>query len=285
MIRLKSNAKINLGLNIVEKLPNGYHNLDMIMVPISLSDSLEIDFKGKVGKLKITTNDPSIPTDKRNIIYKIYEEFYKETGLETEEVEVYLEKNIPHEAGLGGGSSNGGQFLKELNKYHGNILEEKSLMMVGKKIGADIPFFIMNKPCRAKGIGEELKEIKNNLDVDVILIKPRFGVSTKEAYSRYVDLKDIKVSNIDEIIKGMEENNKEKIEECIENTLEQGLLISDTNIKKFRKKLNEMKKIKFYMSGSGSCYYTLTNYNETEAVLSLLTNNFEDCKIIKCNFL
>lgn len=107
IVSIKSNAKINMGLNIIEKLPNGYHSLDMIMVPISLADTIDINFKEKKGNLKISSNKDNIPTDERNILWKIYDAFYKYTNIEKEEIEVYLNKVVPHEAGLGGGSSNG----------------------------------------------------------------------------------------------------------------------------------------------------------------------------------
>ena len=169
LVNVKSNGKINIGLNIVEKLPNGYHILDMIMVPISLADELKINFKEKKGNLKISSNIKDIPTDEKNILWKIYDAFYNFTKIEKEEIEIYLYKVIPHEAGLGGGSSNGAFFLKELNKFHKNILTDDELIVLGKTVGADIPFFIKNYPCRVKGIGEKLEKIENNLKCDIIL--------------------------------------------------------------------------------------------------------------------
>ena len=124
-IEVFSNAKINLGLNIEKKLENGYHSLDMTMLPIDLSDRMVIEFFEKKGELKITINHPYIPTDGRNILRKIYEKFYKLSNIESEEIELYLEKNIPIQAGLGGGSSNGGFFLKELNKFHGEVFTDE----------------------------------------------------------------------------------------------------------------------------------------------------------------
>lgn len=109
---LKSNAKINIGLNVTGVLPNGYHLLDMIMVPVSLSDRLEGEIDEEEGELEIKTNKPSIPTGKENILWKIYDKFYEKSGLAKRKVEIYLEKFIPHEAGLGGGSSNGAFFLR-----------------------------------------------------------------------------------------------------------------------------------------------------------------------------
>lgn len=281
---ITSNAKINIGLNITEKLPNGYHLLDMIMVPISLADKLEIKFNNQKGKLNISSNIKDIPCDEKNILYKVYKAFYEKTQIEAEDIDVYLEKNIPHEAGLGGGSSNGGFFLKELNKFHNFVLSDEDLSLVGKSVGADIPFFLKNTPCRVKGIGEKLEKIQNNLDCDVILIKPKFGVSTKKAYELYSKLDEKKFANIDEVLSGLKENNLKKVCENIENMLEQGLLIDDENIKNFRNRIKDTG-LDFFMSGSGSCYYILSSKNTTEDYLKILNQKFDDCRIIKCNFL
>ena len=284
-VSVKSNAKINIGLNIVEKLPNGYHNLDMIMVPISLSDTLEINFTGKKGKLCITSNIKDIPTDERNILWKVYNAFYDFIKKDTDEVEVYLHKIIPHEAGLGGGSSNGAFFLRELNKYSGNILSDEELIKIGKSVGADIPFFIKNYPCRVKGIGEQLEKIENNLNLDIVLVKPSFGVSTKEAYSYYSILKNKKDADIDKIKEGLKENNQEKVEKFSENILEQGLLSLNENIKLFRKELEEKCSTRFFMSGSGSCYYTFCPKGEGEKYASLLKTKISNFQIYSCSFL
>lgn len=281
---ITSNANINIGLNITEKLPNGYHLLDMIMVPISLADKLEIKFNNQKGKLNISSNIKDIPCDEKNILYKVYKAFYEKAQIEPEDIDVYLEKNIPHEAGLGGGSSNGGFFLKELNKFHNFVLSDEDLSLVGKSVGADIPFFLKNTPCRVKGIGEKLEKIQNNLDCDVILIKPKFGVSTKKAYELYSKLDEKKFANIDEVLSGLKENNLKKVCENIENMLEQGLLIDDENIKNFRNRIKDTG-LDFFMSGSGSCYYILSSKNTTEDYLKILNQKFDDCRIIKCNFL
>lgn len=281
---ITSNAKINIGLNITEKLPNGYHLLDMIMVPISLADKLEIKFNNQKGKLNISSNIKDIPCDEKNILYKVYKAFYEKAQIEPEDIDVYLEKNIPHEAGLGGGSSNGGFFLKELNKFHNFVLSDEDLSLVGKSVGADVPFFLKNTPCRVKGIGEKLKKIQNNLDCDVILVKPKFGVSTKKAYELYSKLDEKKFANIEEVLSGLKENNLKKVCENIENMLEQGLLIDDENIKNFRNRIKETG-LDFFMSGSGSCYYILSSKNTTEDYLKILNQKFDDCRIIKCNFL
>ncbi|MCQ8211978.1 4-(cytidine 5'-diphospho)-2-C-methyl-D-erythritol kinase [Cetobacterium somerae] len=280
---LQSNAKINIGLNIVGVLENGYHLLDMTMIPIDLCDKLTIKIEDKIGDLKIKTNKKDIPVDSSNILYKIYKKFYEKAKLDSLEIEIFLEKIIPHQAGLGGGSSNGAVFLNFLNNYHQNILSFQELVDLGKSVGADVPFFILNKPARVQGIGEELKEIKNNLKVSLVLIKPPFGVSTIEAYKEIKNIKNPQKSNIDQIIIGLEENNLALVEKNIENNLEEALLQSDKNLIEFRKRLLEVEDLKFFMSGSGSAYYAFL-IKDIEEKVSNLRHRFNDCEIFLCNF-
>lgn len=284
---LKSNAKINIGLNVEGVLDNGYHILDMVMVPIDLSDRLVIDFKEKKGILKITANNEKIPTDERNILYKVYKMFYEKSNIESEDIEVYLEKNIPSEAGLGGGSSNGAFFLKELNKYHGNIFTDEELILLSKNIGADIPFFIINKSSRVRGIGEEIEIFKNNLKVSIILIKPPFGISTPTAFKLFDSLKSEnkeKKANILEIIEGLSQNKLYKMEQGVENQLEVALLTESLEIKTFRKKLQDFHEI-FYMSGSGSTYFTLVEEERGLEIYTNLKKELKECEIYMTKFL
>jgi len=285
IIDVKSNAKINLGLNITGKADNGYHLLDMIMVPISLSDNLTINFKEIPGKLRIKTNKEEIPVGEENIVYKIYNLFYKETGLEKQEIELYLEKKIPSQAGLGGGSSNGAFFFNELNKFYGNPINVKRAIEITKDVGADIPFFLINKPCRVNGIGEDLEVIENKIKERIILVKPNFGVSTVVAYKNFSKLKVRKDAEIEEIVKAMRVGELKKIESGIENHLEQGLLLEDQNIINFRKKLKRLEGIKFYMSGSGSCYFTFVEESNLDKVYENIKTKLEDCMIEMCSFL
>ncbi|MBC2856208.1 MAG: 4-(cytidine 5'-diphospho)-2-C-methyl-D-erythritol kinase [Cetobacterium sp.] len=281
---LEARAKINLGLNVVGKLENGYHLLDMVMVPISLSDKLTVEFYEEIGELEITTNKAEIPTGKSNILYKIYDKFYEITGLEKRRITVYLEKNIPHEAGLGGGSSDGAIFLKTLNSYHKEILNESQLIDLGKSIGADIPFFIKDCACRVQGIGEILEEVENNLDYRVVVIKPNFGVSTAVAYGNMKKLSNMKKADIDKILKGLRKNSLDMVKMGIENNLEEALLIDNMDIISFRKKLAEFQELMFFMSGSGSAYFTFIERDKAELCLDELKKRLENCEVHLCDF-
>ncbi|MBN1467132.1 MAG: 4-(cytidine 5'-diphospho)-2-C-methyl-D-erythritol kinase [Fusobacteriaceae bacterium] len=281
---VKANAKINLGLNILGKTENGYHELDMIMAPINLFDTLNIKFFEKKGNLEIKSNNRYVPLNENNIIYKVYEAFYISTSLQRENIEVYLDKVIPSQAGLGGGSSDGAFFLKTLNTYHNFPLSEKEMIDLGKKIGADIPFFINNKVSRAKGIGEKLEEVENNLEAKVILIKPKVGISTAEAFKNFSKLEEKKWADIEKVIEGLKENNLEKVIENIHNHLQQTNLLLNNEIKTFEEKLIKISK-NFKMSGSGSCYYLISDKENSQNLYKKLRGEFEDCFISLNDFI
>ncbi|MFR4477968.1 MAG: 4-(cytidine 5'-diphospho)-2-C-methyl-D-erythritol kinase [Fusobacterium sp.] len=281
---LNSNGKINIGLNVTGVLPNGYHLLDMIMVPISLSDKITGEIEDISGTLEIKTNKADIPVNEDNILWKIYDKFYNESGLSKRKISLYLEKIIPHQAGLGGGSSNGAFLLKLLNEFHGNFFSQERLIEIGKSIGADIPFFLINKSARVRGIGEDIEIIENNLKNSIILIKPQFGVSTGKAYKNMSMLNNKRDANIDKIIFGLKENRVDIVEDNIENHLEQGLLLEDENIIEFRKKLAELN-MKFFMSGSGSAYYTFVTQEESEEAVTIIKEYLNSCEVYLCSSL
>lgn len=281
---LNSNGKINIGLNVAGVLPNGYHLLDMIMVPISLSDRITGEIEDISGNLEIKTNKADIPVNEDNILWKIYDKFYNESGLSKRKISLYLEKIIPHQAGLGGGSSNGAFLLKLLNEFHGNFFSQERLIEIGKSVGADIPFFLINKSARVRGIGEDIEIIENNLKNSIILIKPQFGVSTGKAYKNMSMLNNKRDANIDKIIFGLKENRIDVVEDSIENHLEQGLLLEDENIIEFRKKLSELN-MKFFMSGSGSAYYTFVTQEESEEAVKRIKEYLNSCEVYLCSSL
>lgn len=281
---LNSNGKINIGLNVTGVLPNGYHLLDMIMVPISLSDRITGEIEDITGTIEIKTNKADIPVNEDNILWKIYDKFYSESELSKRKISLYLEKIIPHQAGLGGGSSNGAFLLKLLNEFHGNFFSQERLIEIGKSVGADIPFFLINKSARVRGIGEDIEIIENNLKNSIILIKPQFGVSTGKAYKNMSMLNNKRDANIDKIIFGLKDNRVDIVEDNIENHLEQGLLLEDENIIEFRKKLAELN-MKFFMSGSGSAYYTFVTQEESEEAVTRIKEYLNSCEVYLCSSL
>ena len=154
--------------------------------------------------------------------------------------------------------------------------------MLFRSIGSDVPFFIKNKTARVCGKGNKVDLVENNLKDSIILIKPLdFGVSTKEAYESFDNLKEVKYADFDKIIECLKDNNRIALENSIENSLEQGILETDINIKMLKITLNSViSGKKFFMSGSGSTYYTFVTEIERSQIETRLRTFVDNVKII-----
>lgn len=178
------NAKINLGLNIVERRPDGYHNIETVFYPIPLTDVLEIvpAPEGAQTTLTCTGNTVDCPVEK-NLVMKAYRLMQERYHLPA--VEIHLHKHIPDGAGLGGGSSDAAHTLLMLNQLFNIGLADKELASLAATLGADCAFFVYNRPMLATGIGDVLTPIEVNLHGHaLLLVKPPMGVDTRTAYSR-----------------------------------------------------------------------------------------------------
>ncbi len=178
-MELLSPAKINLFLQITGKRQNGYHNLFTLMCCISLYDTISLSFGTKYTT--VSCNNPEVPQDESNLAVRAANLFFK-TVHKNEHVKIGLEKKIPVAAGLGGGSSNAASVLLGLNRYYGRPLPQDKLMSIGLLIGADVPFFIFRKPAIVSGIGEKLENYEGLKPFQILLVCPKFAVSTKEIY-------------------------------------------------------------------------------------------------------
>ncbi len=175
---LKAPAKVNLSLEVLAKLPNGYHELDSWMHKVSLFDHLSLKINEKAG-IHLRCSDSSLPCDDTNLVWQAADLFYKDFG-KAPRLAMTLQKNIPIAAGLGGGSSDCAATLKGLNHLHGNPLSQERLFELGKSLGADVPFFI-HPSCslRARGIGERLSGLPPLTGCFLVLVNPGVAVSTK----------------------------------------------------------------------------------------------------------
>ncbi|MDM8525021.1 4-(cytidine 5'-diphospho)-2-C-methyl-D-erythritol kinase [Desulfococcaceae bacterium HSG8] len=181
-MKLSSPAKINLFLHVTGKRPDGYHELYTLMCCIDLCDTLSFTFG--TGKIAVSCDDPNVPEDETNIAHKAAALFLKELDMR-EGVEISINKRIPVGAGLGGGSSNAATVLSGLNQYYGHPFSQDQLINMGCSIGADVPFFIFQKPAIATGIGEKLEAYENLPFFKVVLIYPGFAVSTATVYKNF----------------------------------------------------------------------------------------------------
>ncbi len=183
-IRAKSPAKLNLTLEVTERLSNGFHKLRTIVLKTeNLFDELEFVFDKKKTGIKITCNNPAVPTDEKNICWKITEQFFQKTGKRIG-LEIQIKKNIPLASGMGGGSSDGATVLLALNQYFKNLLPERELIALAAKVGKDIPlFFSKTRAVNITGMGEKIKPLENFPGLNILVINPAGEISTPLAYS------------------------------------------------------------------------------------------------------
>ncbi|PKM93039.1 MAG: 4-(cytidine 5'-diphospho)-2-C-methyl-D-erythritol kinase [Elusimicrobia bacterium HGW-Elusimicrobia-4] len=235
-MKLKANAKINLFLDILGKRKDGYHNIKTIFQEVSLSDYIFIrEIKSGV---RIFCDNPKVPTDKTNLVYKAATLIKKYSGIK-KGVLIKIKKRIPVGAGLGGGSSDAAAVLRGLNKLWNLELTKNQLAKIGKKIGADVPFFLYGGRCLGEGIGDKLTPLKIRKTEWYVLVNPPFEISTKNVYLRLTKTK-----------------KTGKIAKCI-NRLEYVVIPLYPEIKKIKEKLVNYGVEFSLMSGSGSCVFGL----------------------------
>lgn len=256
-------AKINLGLDVLRKRPDNYHDLETIFYPINLCDILEIN---KSDDLNFTISGLQIGEgSEENLVVKAYKLLRLDFNLSP--VCIHLHKQIPIGAGLGGGSSDAAYTLAGLNELFLLNLDKKNLIEYASALGSDCAFFMINHPVFAKGTGNVFSEIEIDLkNYSVVLIKPNLSVSTSLAYKRVKP--KIPVYSVKELIRLPIDLWKEKIE----NQFEEGVFESHPQIKLLKEKLYEKGAVYASMSGSGSSVYGLF-----EVIPKQLKSLFPDC--------
>ena len=248
-MRLRALAKINLGLDILGKRPDGYHDVRMIMQTIQMYDVLDIRKKGEPG-ISLSVNVPYVPADERNLVYKaaklLMDEFMIQEG-----VAIRLEKFIPVAAGMAGGSSDAAAAFVGLNRLFRLNLTEKELMERAVKIGADVPYCIMRGTALAEGIGEKLTRLDPLPACYVLVGTPGINVSTKMAYEN-LNLSEIASHpDIDGMIEDIRRKDLYSMAAKMSNVFEPGIVRQYPVIRQIRELMEGNGAVRAMMSGSG----------------------------------
>jgi len=183
-------AKINLSLRVVGRRSDGFHEIETYLAPISLYDKIKIEQRSGKQKIAFQCDDPSVPEGEGNLVVSAANIFFKQTKI-TGSVSIGLKKNIPHGAGLGGGSSDAASTLLALNELFETNLSREELAKMAEMIGSDVPFFIFESAAACKGRGELVSPARLRKPLPLLLLKPHFGVPTQWAYSRWRDSREI----------------------------------------------------------------------------------------------
>lgn len=246
--RIKAYAKINLGLDVVRRLENGYHEVKMVMQTVGIYDVL--DFERTDGGIVITTDSGELPTDENNLIYKAAKRMM-ETYPISGGVKIHLEKHIPIAAGMAGGSTDAAATLKGMNRLFDLGCTLKDLMELGVKIGADVPYCVMGGTALAEGIGEKLTPLAPAPDCYVLVAKPDINVSTKYVYEHLDAQEIVKHPDIDGMVEAIAEESLQGILDRMENVLETVTVSAYPIIQTIKDRMKELGAINSLMSGSG----------------------------------
>lgn len=260
-ISLKALAKINLGLDVVRRREDGYHEVRMVMQTIHLFDRLNIE-KTKDAGISIKTNLSFLPVNENNLIYKAGKLLMDEFNI-TEGVSVELDKRIPVAAGMAGGSTDAAAMLYGMNKIFDLGLSMQELKDRGVKIGADVPYCLMRGTALAEGIGEKLKSLPPMIKCPVLIAKPQISVSTKFVYENLKLDENTVHPDIDALIQDIKIKDLHEVCNHMGNVLETVTIPNYPIIDEIKKKMMCNGAIGAMMSGSGPTVFGLFEDEET----------------------
>ena len=246
-----SPAKINLFLHVIGKRPDGYHDLHSLMCRVDLYDVIYFDFN--TADVTVKCAHPDVPEDHTNLACKAAQAFFRASGV-SGGVSLEIEKNIPVAGGVGGGSSNAAVVLKRLNQYYGSPLSDKKLARVARSLGADVPFFLLDKPALASGIGDILSPLPGMDSMPVLLVNPGYKVPTELIYKKL----KLRLTKDQKTLNRFEFKKEEfSIVRVLGNDLEAVTLKLHPELREVKKQLIRCGALGALMSGSGPTVFGL----------------------------
>ena len=246
--QIKAYAKINLGLDVVGKLPNGYHEVRMVMQTVGICDILTLE-KTESG-ITFTTDSKELPADENNLVYKAAKLMMEKYNIQ-EGVRIHLQKNIPISAGMAGGSTDAAAAMKGISRLFGLEASMEELFDLGVSIGADVPYCVMGGTALAEGIGEKLTPLEMAPECYVLVAKPDINVSTKFVYE-HLDMTTIKQHpDIDGMVEAVNKGSLQGILDRMENVLETVTISTYPIIGDIKRRMKELGAVNSLMSGSG----------------------------------
>jgi 4-(cytidine 5'-diphospho)-2-C-methyl-D-erythritol kinase len=252
-MKKKSYAKINLTLDVIEKRQDGYHNIDGIMQMIDLYDEVEVK---NSDKFEITSNSKDIPLDERNLVYKVYK-VLKEKYKFNERFSIRIEKNIPVSAGIAGGSTNSAVVKDMIDEILGLNMSLDDKKQIGKSVGADIPYLLVGKTARTRGIGDELEILDSLPTTDILIVNNGVEIATPYVYSNIVPSGNS--DRIDKLINVYKNKNYDEFFKGLYNVMEKVSISYCPEIQNIKDKMYEFNCIKSLMSGSGPTVFGIFN--------------------------
>ena len=269
-------AKVNLTLDVIGKRPDGYHNLEMIMQRVSLKDILtvSVDTDAEETEIVVGCSRGDVPRNDDNLAAKSARLFLERIG-KSAKISIFIEKNIPMGAGLGGGSSDAAGVMTALNELYDFPLTDDELAELCGKIGSDVPFFVFGKTMLAQGTGTELSALDDFSGITVLIAKPEFGVSTPYVYKNLKLTDATKHPDTKAVIEALKERNFKKLAESVGNVLETVTAAEHIEIDEYKTIMMDCGAVYSLMSGSGPSVFGVfedeTGAKEAAEILSELT--------------
>lgn len=249
-IKVKASAKINLSLDVVGRKPDGYHLIESIFQSVDIYDIITVS-KTDTG-IHLTCSQPGIPCDSRNIAYKAAKLFLDKTGIKSG-INIHIEKHIPSQAGLGGGSSDGAGVIYAMNTLFGTNIDICDMAKLGAKISADTAFFIYGGTAFVQGIGEIINPMRLLPPIELVIAKGKSGISTPEAYKLIDELSEPNHINTHKLLKAIDKGKFMNHCDCCGNIFEQVTAVNDVFDIKKRMIANGAENA--VMSGSGAAVF------------------------------
>lgn len=262
-IIIRALAKINLAIDVKKRREDGYHEIDMVTIPLKLHDSIEITpIPSNISKdTYLYCDDPTIICDESNLAYKALNLMKEQRRIEGS-FQMMIHKRIPVQAGLGGGSADAAAVIHALDNYNKEDKEKKMAIEneLALKVGSDVPFCLLNKPARVSGIGEKLEEISVKDHYYVLVVKPNMGLSTKSVYEAYdlYDQAEMKHPDITALIQGLKEGDESLIQENLINVLSYPAIKALPEIQELLDSMKDLNLPLSGMSGTGSACFALS---------------------------
>ncbi len=282
-ITIEAYAKINLGLDVIRKREDGYHDVCMIMQSLELHDTITIS-KASSAEISIQTNLRYLPRDKGNLVYKATDLFLKTISVK-EGLSIRLNKKIPVAAGLAGGSSDAAATLMGLNELYGAGLTKEELMKLGVKLGADVPYCIMLGTALSEGIGEVLTPLTAMPECSILLVKPDISVSTKYVYEN-LHLTPLTLHpDINKMKEALSTGDLQSLADNMDNILQSVTIHDYPIITDIKNKMKELGALVSLMSGSGPTVFGIFKSPELarKACRYFETNRYYGKKVFLTN--
>lgn len=272
-IYTKARAKINLSLEVLKKREDGYHNIRSVFQKISLYDEIYIE-KIQENKIILETNTEKIKNEE-NIICKAYDKLKNKYNQITG-IKVILNKKIPIQAGMAGGSTDCASFLISMNKLFNLEMSQNEIEEIGKNLGADVVPCLYNGTTLVEGIGEKITRLKTNIKYYILIIKPEISCNTKEMYEKLDEIGyEIQENKTDKIMKAIQEKSIEKLSDNLYNVFE-SVIENQKMLNEIKNKLKEERALGVALTGSGACVYGIYNDKiEIKKAYERLKNEYE----------